>query len=245
MIPRTVIRPILLIATGALALAGCSLSRDTYGATTGSAGGITVQATGSVRVVPDGVAFTFSIVAIEPTNEAAVRAVDETSARVLETLSANGVADEDVATRNITVYPEYRYGGEEGSPTLLGYRATQTFAVTITDAANAGVVVSAVLLAAGDAIQVDSVTPVLIDSAGAVAEARKIAVDLAKEKAADYARLADVKLGSVVTITEVASPSGLRPTMLDEVADGSKEFVTVTLGSQEVSVSIEIRFAIG
>lgn len=223
---------------------GCSLSRDTYGATEPEAGGVSVQATGSVRVVPDGVAFTFSIVRIEQSSEAAVRAVDEVSKKVLATLTENGVADGDVATRNITVYPEYRYGGEEGSPTLLGYRATQTFAVTITDAPNAGVVVSSVLLVAGDDVQVDSVTPVLIDSASAVADARKIAVDLAKEKAADYARLAGVNLGDVISITELASPSGLRPTMLDEVADGGKEFVTVTLGSQEVSVSVEIRFSI-
>lgn len=244
MTARSIHRHLILLAAGALALAGCSLSRDTYGSTERDTGGVSVQATGSVRVVPDGVAFTFSIVRIEQSSEAAVRAVDEVSKKVLATLADNGVADEDVATRNITVYPEYRYGGEEGTPTLLGYRATQTFAVTITDAPTAGVVVSAVLLVAGDDVQVDSVTPVLIDSASAVAEARKIAVDLAKEKATDYARLAGVKLGDVVSITEIASPSGLRPTMLDEVADGGKEFVTVTLGSQEVSVSVEIRFSI-
>lgn len=235
----------VLAALAVVALGGCSLSRDTYEATASETAAITVQAVGSVRVVPDGVAFTFSLVAIEPTNEAAVRAVDEVSKRVLDTLSDNGVADEDVATRNISVYPEYQYGGEGGSPVLLGYRATQSFAVTITDAANAGVVVSAVLSAAGDAIQVDSVTPVLIDSGGAVADARKIAVDLAREKAADYARLADVDLGEVVSISEVSSPSGIRPTQLNEVADGSKdEFVTVTLGSQEISVTIEVRFSI-
>ena len=52
----------------------------------------------------------------------------------------NGVAKTDIATQSISSYPEYSYTPEGGSK-LIGYRASQSFVVTIKNAANAGAVV--------------------------------------------------------------------------------------------------------
>ena len=97
-------------------------------------------------------------------------------------------ATKDIATQSITVYPEYSYPAS-GTPTLSGYRATQSFDITIRSATTAGAVVDAIVEAGGDNLQVNGVSPFVLDSDKATETARTAAVKKAKAKAASYAKL--------------------------------------------------------
>jgi hypothetical protein len=120
------------------------------------------------------------------------------------------------------------------------------FVVTLRDAAKAGEVVDAVVAAGGNAVQISSVTPTLLDTDAAAADARDKAVSIAKAKAEAYAKLLDVDLGDVVYVTEVAAPANFVPNMTADKAVGAAESAPtqIDLGLQEVSVTIEVRWSL-
>jgi len=91
-----------------------------------SAQGVTVQATGTVKAVPDGVSFNFAISVLAQSSESAMSDASATAELVRAALEAAGVDQEDIATQNVSVYPEY-LSSSTGTQTLSGYRAQQVF----------------------------------------------------------------------------------------------------------------------
>lgn len=236
---------VALVGLSSLVFAGCSIGGgDTYTGVPVGSDGVTVQGTGSVKVVPDGVAFSFSVTLIAESTQSAVASVAKSADEARSALIDAGVDEKDIATQSASVYPEYAYGSD-GSQTLKGYRATQNFAVTLRDTERAGETVDAVVAAAGDAVQINSVMPVLIDTTDATNDAREKAIENAKDKAEDYADLLDVDLGDVLVVTEVSAPSGVTPILARDsgmVEGGAK--TQIDLGVQEVSVTVEVRWAL-
>ena len=225
---------------------GMGRNHDDYeGHGSKSSQGVTVQATGTVNVVPDGVSFNFAVSVLAQSSETAMSDASATAEQVRAALDAAGVAKDDIATQNISVYPEYA-SSSTGVQTLSGYRAQQFFTVTLRETATAGEVVDSVIAAGGNSLQVYGVTPTLLDTDAAVAQAREAAMKSAEEKAKDYAGLVDEDLGSVVYITEVTSPSSPVPLMAGDAgsAELSMTKTVVNLGTQEVSVTVEVRWSL-
>jgi uncharacterized protein YggE len=210
-----------------------------------SAQGVTVQATGTVKAVPDGVSFNFAVSVLAQSSETAMSEASATAELVRVALDAAGVAKDDIATQNVSVYPEYA-SSTTGTQTLSGYRAQQVFTVMLRDTAKAGEVVDAVIAAGGNSLQVYGVTPTLIDTDAAVAQAREAAMKSAKEKASDYAGLVGTDLGSVVYVTEITSPTSPIPLMVGDSATSSSPMAKteINLGTQDVSVTVEVRWSL-
>ena len=203
---------------------------------------ITVSATGTATVVPDAVRINATVSVLGTTSKGALSSAGATSTAVRSALAANKVATKDVATQSITVYPEYSYPAS-GTPTLSGYRATQSFDITIRNAATAGAVVDAIVEAGGDNLQVNGVSPFVLDSDKATETARTAAVKKAKAKAASYAKLLGVKLGRVIYLDESSTPTAYPIYTATAKADSAA--TVVDLGEQKVSVSVVVRWAIG
>ena len=241
-----------IVVLALLVLRGCGVGEgmerdhdDHDGHGSKSAQGVTVQATGTVKVVPDGVSFNFAVSVLAQSSESAMSDASATAELVRTALEAAGVAKEDIATQNVSVYPEY-LSSSTGTQTLSGYRAQQVFTVTLRDTAKAGEVVDAVIAAGGNSLQVYGVTPTLLDTDAAVAQAREVAMKSAKEKARDYAGLVDEDLGSVVYVTEVSSPSSSFPLMVGDSATSTSPMAKteINLGTQDVSVTVEVRWSL-
>ena len=203
---------------------------------------ITVSATGTATVVPDAVRINATVSVLGTTSKGALSSAGATSTAVRSTLTANKVATKDVATQSITVYPEYSYPAS-GTPTLSGYRATQSFDITIRNATTAGAVVDAIVEAGGDNLQVNGVSPFVLDSDKATETARTAAVKKAKAKAASYAKLLGVKLGRVIYLDESSTPTAYP--IYTSTAKADSAATVVDLGEQKVSVSVVVRWAIG
>jgi len=234
-----------LVAAGLLASCGIDVGGDTYNVPAVTENGVTLDATGSVKVVPDGVQFNFSVFAVESTSKAASERANVLANQAREALDASKIDKKDIATQNLSIYPEYSYS-PEGKQTLVGFRATQSFAITLRDTENAGSVVDAVVLSVGTDLTIDTLTPILLDTTDALEQARENAIELAKKKADDYADLLDVELGDVISVREfssaVVSP---QPWLRNVGASDSLESTktVVDLGTQEVSVTVEVRWA--
>jgi len=203
---------------------------------------ITISATGTTTVVPDAVRINATVSVLGTTSKGALGAAGSTSTAVRSALTANKVATKDIATQSISVYPEYSYPAS-GTPTLSGYRATQSFDVTIRNATTAGAVVDAIVEAGGDNFQVNGVSPFVLDSDKATETARTAAVKKAKAKAASYAKLLGVKLGRVIYLDETSTPTAYP--IYSAAAKADSAATVVDLGEQKVSVSVTVRWSIG
>ena len=240
---------VAIVVLALLVLRGCAdgegMGRDHDDHGSKASQGVTVQATGTINVVPDGVSFNFAVSVLAQSSETAMSDTSAAAEQVRAALDSAGVANDDIATQNISVYPEYA-SSSTGSQTLSGYRAQQVFTVTLRDTAKAGEVVDSVIAAVGNSLQVYGVTPTLLDTDAAVAQAREVAIKSAKEKAKDYAGLVDEELGSVVYVTEITSPSSPVPLMVGDAgsAEMSMTKTVVNLGTQEVSVTVEVRWSL-
>ena len=203
---------------------------------------ITISAIGTTTVVPDAVRIYATVSILGTTSKGALSTASTTSSAVRSALTANKVATKDIATQSLTVYPEYAYPAS-GTPTISGYRATQSFDITIRSARTVGSVVDAIVEAGGDNLQVNGVGPFVLNSDKATETARTAAVKKAKAKAASYAKLLGVKLGRVIYLDETSTPSTYPIYTATAKADSAETIVN--LGEQKVSVTVTVRWSIG
>ena len=236
---------VAVVASIFLASCGLDVGGDTYNVPAVTENGVTLDATGSVKVVPDGVQFNFSVFAVEATSKSASERANVLANQAREALEESKIDKEDISTQNVSVYPEYSYS-PEGKQTLIGFRASQSFAVTLRDTEEAGAVVDAVLLLVGTDLTIDTLAPILLDTSDALEQARENAIKLAKKKAEDYADLLDVELGDVISVREFSGSSSIpQPWLRDMATADSLESTktVVDLGTQEVTVTVEVRWA--
>ena len=202
--------------------------------------GITVQATGTIKVIPDAVRINLTSTTIGATSKEALAATAKTSDSIRKVLANNGVAAKDIASARFSVNPEYNYS-QDKAPIISGYRASQSLNIVIRKPASAGAIVDQIVAAAGDGATIDGVAPFVFDSSKAQVLARIAAVKKARIKASAYAALLSSRLGSVQYLTELSSDFTPGPIMY--ASAGKVDTSTqIDLGQQDVSVSVEVRW---
>ena len=202
---------------------------------------ITVKAQGTVKVVPDAVRINATASNLASTNKDALSATSKTAAAIRAALKTAKIDSKDIATTSITTFPEYKYGND-GTTTLLGYRATQSFTITVKAANTAGAIVDSLVAAGGDSVQINGVSPFVLDSTKATESARAIAVKNAKSRALSYAKLLGVSLGKVNYLTEDSSP--VPPAPIFATAKSEADATVVDLGQQDVTVAITVQWSL-
>ena len=234
-------RKIAAIAIALTLVGGAALSLPANAATAATRY-ITVNSEGTIKVTPDAVRLNANVSFVAGSNKEALAKVSTVGAAVRAALTKSGILKGDIATQSITVYPEYNYTQESGTK-LIGYRSSQSFAIVIRNAANAGDIVDSVIAAGGDNLQVNGVTPFVLDSTKAAESARAVEVKNAKSKAASYAKLLGVKLGKVTYIVENYAPASYPVQIALGKAEDAMSTV-VDLGQQDVTVSVTVRWAL-
>ena len=202
---------------------------------------ITVKAQGTVQVTPDAVRISATASNIAASSKDALAATSKSSASIRAALKSAKIDSKDIATQNISVFPEYKYTNDGGS-TLVGYRATQSFSITVRMATSAGAVVDSIIEAAADSAQINSVSPFVLDSTKSSEAARSVAVKNAKARALSYAKLLGVKLGKINYLVEESAPSS--PTPIYASAKAEADTTIVDLGQQDVTVSITAQWTL-
>jgi hypothetical protein len=201
---------------------------------------ITISSQGSVKVVPDAVRINATSTNIATTSKEALAATAKTSAAVRAALTLAKIDKKDIASTSVSVYPEYKY--DNNTTVLVGYRASQSFTITVRAAATAGDVIDAIVSAGGDSLQLNGATPFVLDNTKAATAARTVAVKNARAKAASYASLLGVKLGKVNYLVENSAPTPYIPVMA--VAKAESDATVVDLGEQDVTVSVTVQWSL-
>lgn len=162
---------------------------------------LTVSGSGEVSAVPD-----VAILSVGAMTQAdsAKQALDQVNAVVTQLLARArdlGIAERDLATRQMGVSPVYanRRNSDE-APAPVGYQANNTVEITIRALDSAGAVIDAMTAAGANSI--GGLHFSIADPGNYEDEARRLAVRDAKRRAALIAEEAGVKLGPILTIQE-------------------------------------------
>ena len=176
--------------------------------------GIWVSGVGTLSLSPDLALLELGVDArstnISEANSQASAAMDA----MIEALKTRGVKDEDIQTRQFSVYPRYEYVEEEvdgvrtGREVLTGYRVRNNATVKLRDLDSVGEVVDEIVTAGGDDVRINGIDFTLEDPKPKMAELREMAVADAKAKAEHLAELSEVSVGRLIYISEgVVAPS--------------------------------------
>lgn len=161
--------------------------------------GVSVFGAASVATAPDLVRLHLACHQNHPTPAAAFAATREAATAIRAALRGRGVADEHISTSRLTLRTSWR--SSSNGRVFDGYDCTVTFVAEVRDID----AFEQVLIDAVDA-GANSVESVEFDVAAKKelrAQARREAVNAAREKAVLYAEAAGVRLGAVVHIEDV------------------------------------------
>lgn len=201
---------------------------------------INVHGEGTVTLVPDMATVVLGVDARSSSAKSAQSAASTAMSGVIAAVKKHGIAAADMATLSISLGPVYDYSGN--SPKLTGYQASQSLQVKVRNLGDTGSLIDDAV--AAGATQIQGVSLSVADPSAATAQARAAAVADAKAKADALAKAAGVTLGSPLSITETSSPSPV-PMPYAASAPLDKGGATqVVPGSFDVTVDVDISYAI-
>jgi len=235
------------VAAIALAVSACTPSvtvQNPPATTDGAPSGISVSGVGEVTGTPDTLTMNFGVSVRRDSVSEAVAAAASVADKLIASLEASGVAEEDIQTANYSVYPEYDWTGE--TQKLVGYQVNNSVVAKIRDIDNAGSVIDAATAAGGNDVTVNGVSFSIEDNEALIDAARAAAWTNAEAKAQQLADLAGVTLGQPTTINESFSPRP-QPYAYEEfafAADDGGARTPIVPGEQSVAVSLNVQFSI-
>jgi uncharacterized protein YggE len=239
------VRWLLVAGLVALALVAAYLAGNAGGSparadTADTTRTITVTGTGHVSVVPDQLAFDLSVSVLRPDLSQALDDANSAMQSVVDTLEAAGVAEKDIKTTDVSVYPEYGRPQKGQPPTLQGYRVSHSITVTVDDLSKGSDIVTAALGAGGKGVRLDGLRLQVADPDGALGPARSDAVEQARAKAEQYAEDAGRELGDIVRISETADqPYAVDMHSYADSAAGSSP-VPIQPGQEDLTADVTV-----
>jgi hypothetical protein len=203
---------------------------------------ITVTGTGQVSGVPNQLSLSMGVQTSAGSVATALRQANAAARSVAAVLRRSGVAASDIQTSGLSIYPSY--SNSSGVPS--GYQVSEQLTIILRRLSVAGSQISAAARAGGNATTVDGVSLNLSDTSTLLASAREKAVADAKAKAAAYAHALGHPLGAVVTMSETPPAQPFQPLPEAAVpATGRASTVPVHPGTQQLSVTVTVVFALG
>jgi uncharacterized protein len=203
---------------------------------------ISVSGTGKVTVVPDVARVNLGVTITQSTVKAARASAAQSMTDIIAAIKALGVADADIQTTGLSLYPQYANGS---TTRIAGYTISEQVQVTIRDLDKAGDVVDAAT--AKGATDVNGISFELADPAKTMNDARAAAITAARASAQAMATAGNVNLGAIVSMTD-ASVAQPYPVYFGNAAGGAPDAAVKTpvqVGTQDVSVVVQVVFAIG
>jgi uncharacterized protein len=201
---------------------------------------ITVTGTGTVSGTPNQLTLDMGVQVTGASVDSALQQANQAVTQVTAALRAQGVAAADIQTSGLYIQPNY--GSNSQTPT--GYGASESVTATLDNISAAGAQIQAAVHAGGNAVTVDGVSLDLTDTSGLLATARARAVGDARTKAAQYAQALGQPLGPVVSISDqTQAPSQPVPLGVN-AASGKASPVPINPGSQQLTVSVTVVYAL-
>lgn len=206
---------------------------------------LVVSETGKVSIVPDTAKITVGVEEQGTILKDVQQKVNEKTKKLTNSLKGLGVDEKDIKTTSYNVYPEYDYSN--GTPKIVGYRVSTNYDIKIEEFEKIN---TALTLATESGANVIGNISFEVNDKKRIEllnEARKEAVDMAKEKAEGLAKASGIKLGKIINISEMEDGNYPRPIAYDKavgMGGESLEVANITPGETEISVTVSLSYEI-
>lgn len=198
-----------------------------------------VVATGESRQAPDIAEIQAGVVTEAPTAQGAIAQNATKMAAVMRALGAAGVAERDIRTSSLSLNPQYDYIENEGQR-LRGYQAVNQLTITFREIAEAGGILDALV---GQGInQINGPNLRIDEPQGAMDEARRDAIAIARARADLYAQAAGLRVRRILSISEQGSMQPPMPMPMYARAEAAQDATAIAPGEQQLEVTLLVSF---
>ena len=224
------------LALALVALAGCGTSATTTAGT--AANTVTASGTGTTQAAPDTAEMSFGVITMSADAKSALDDASKVAAQIAAAVKEQGVAGEDIQTRDVSVYPQTV--DQDGKQVITGYQASLSVQVKVRDIAKLGEVISAANAAGANTINGPTFT--IADPAPVRAKAIEEAVADARASAEAMAKAAGKSVGDVLSMSssDVSSFPGPMYSMADTA--GAAKDVPIEPGQLDVTANVVVAF---
>lgn len=196
-------------------------------------GTLTVTGSATVQALPDQAILSLGVTTIGASAAAAMAANNDAISAVIARLIAAKVADRDMQTTGLSLYPNWGMNAAGTAQEVQGYTASTMLTVRIAALETAGTVLDAAITDGANTL--NGLTFGLTDPRPLEDEARKAAVADARARAKILAEAAGEDLGPILSITEGGGGQQPMPMLYKAAADSA-----VPLAAGEVGVSADV-----
>ena len=200
---------------------------------------ISVTGEAQVSVAPDLAQIDGGVSTEAKTAREASDANNKAMAAILAALKAAGIADADMQTSRLSLYPQSAPVRPNGPAQITGYRASNRVTIRVRDVTKVANVIDT-LVGAG-ANEIGGINFVVSQASKLLDEARERAVADARRKAEIYARAAGVTLGAPLSISEEGNAP---PMPYRRMSAGMVAAAPVAQGEETLSVTVNVSWAI-
>lgn len=242
---KTIQRGLLAVGATALLALGVACTPETNVTVPSgdTATGITVSGEGKVSVRPDIAVVNVGVEVTAPTVAEARAQAAEAMQRLQDAVKAAGVQDADIRTQYFNIYPQYVYSENE-APRIAAFTVNNQVELKVRDIDAASEVLDSAIEAGGDAVRVNGISFTVEDPESFLADARRVAIENAKERAQVLADAAGVTLGAARSISESASGGEISPPYARDAAGLGGAPSPVNAGEQELTLTVYVVFDI-
>lgn len=204
---------------------------------------IGVSGSGHVTVTPDTAIASIGVDITAPTLAEATKEAADKMTAVIAAIKAQGVDAKDIQTSSYNVYPITNSPKEGESPKITGYHVSNIVTIKVRKIDDVGKVIDASLTAGANSV--NSVFFTLDDPSQAQNDARTAAVKDAMAKAQTLATAAGVKVGKIISISDIQTNVPLFRTGAFESAPAAAGGAgPVETGSTDITANVEMHFEI-
>ncbi len=219
-----------------VALAGCGEAATTAAGTGAAANTVTASGAGTAQAAPDTAEMYFGVTTTSPDAKSALDEASKGAAQIASALKKQGVAGEDIQTRDVSVYPQTVE--QDGKQVITGYQASLNVRVKVRDISMLGEIISAANAAGANDISGPMFT--IDDPAPARAEAIDEAVADARKSAEAMAKAAGKSVGAVLSMS--SSDVGSVPGPMYRQGMAAAEAVPIEPGQLDITASVIVVF---
>jgi uncharacterized protein len=196
---------------------------------------ITVTGEGEVAIVPDLAITSGGVTTTGKTAREASEANAKTMTAVMAALKAAGIAEQDVQTSRLALYPVR--DNKSSELRITGFQATNQVSIKIRDVGKVADVIDRVVAAGAN--DISGIQFVVSSPSKPLDQAREAAMADARRKAEIYARAAKVTLGAPVSISEEGAVAP-GPIMMRQAR--AAEATPVSAGEQIQRISVSVSY---
>jgi uncharacterized protein len=201
---------------------------------------VTVSGEAQVSVTPDLAQIDGGVTTEAKTAREASETNNKAMAAILAALKAAGIAENDIRTSRLSLYPQSAPSKVNGPPQITGYRASNRVTIRIRDIAKIAATIDAMVGAGAN--DIGGINFIVSQESKLLDDARVKAIEDARRKAEVYAKAANIRLGAPTSISEDGGGDGPRPQA--RMYKSNAVATPIAPGEETLRVSVSVSYEI-